>query len=274
MRNELNNERYDKNDQSNLEEAYASLKKSFRNFSENASTLSKIKQEIVAQQIPVLNSFFTGLGTSAVSVFDLEEKRFLYVEDAIEDVTGISKDTYLKKGIKYLFSRVAYDNIPSLLKSTLHEWRFLSKLEPYQYSNYIVNREYAYRQRNGKRWILQQTIKHLRNHQGKIFAIVTLETNIDHLKFDGKYRYYIYDRNLNKIVHPENRNQIDITFNTLSKREKEVVELLALGYVNKDVAKKLCISYHTVRTHRKNIFKKLGCSNIMDLARCFQNLPS
>lgn len=272
MKNELSNEQLGNNDLPDIETAYASLSKSFRYVSEFGSTLSKIKIDTLERQIPALKKIVSGIGTCALSVFDLEERRFLYVEDAIEDVTGISRDTYLNKGIKYLFSRVAYDNIPALLKSTFHEWRFLSKLEPEQYSNFIVNREYAYRHRTGKRWILQQTIKHLTNEHGKIFGIVTLETNIDHLKFDGKYRYYIYDRNLNKIVHPKNRNSIDVTMSTLTKREREVVDLLVLGWSNQEVADKLTISYHTVRTHRKSIFKKLGCNNILDLARYFQDV--
>lgn len=44
----------------------------------------------------------------------------------------------------------------------------------------------------------------------------------------------------------------------LSKREKEVVRLLALGASNKDIAEKLNLSLHTALTHRKNIIRKLG----------------
>lgn len=44
----------------------------------------------------------------------------------------------------------------------------------------------------------------------------------------------------------------------LSKREKEVVRLLALGASNKDIAEKLSLSLHTALTHRKNIIRKLG----------------
>ena len=53
----------------------------------------------------------------------------------------------------------------------------------------------------------------------------------------------------------------------LSDRELEILELLLLGLSNKEVAKKMNISFHTVRTHRKNIFKKLGCKNIVELIR-------
>jgi len=43
----------------------------------------------------------------------------------------------------------------------------------------------------------------------------------------------------------------------LSKREKELLELLSAGFRNKEIADKLCISAHTVRTHIYNIYEKL-----------------
>lgn len=47
---------------------------------------------------------------------------------------------------------------------------------------------------------------------------------------------------------------------SLSDREKEIILLIAEGKSDKDVAEDLFISYHTVRTHRKNISKKIGFS--------------
>jgi DNA-binding NarL/FixJ family response regulator len=46
----------------------------------------------------------------------------------------------------------------------------------------------------------------------------------------------------------------------LSSREAEIVHLIAEGLPNKDIAEKLFLSVHTVKTHRKNIIKKLGFS--------------
>lgn len=44
----------------------------------------------------------------------------------------------------------------------------------------------------------------------------------------------------------------------LSFRETEIVQLIAEGNANKDIAEKLFLSIHTIKTHRKNIIKKLG----------------
>lgn len=47
----------------------------------------------------------------------------------------------------------------------------------------------------------------------------------------------------------------------LSERETEVLELIAEGLTNGQVAEKLFLSAHTVTTHRKNIMSKLGVNN-------------
>ena len=44
----------------------------------------------------------------------------------------------------------------------------------------------------------------------------------------------------------------------LSKRELEVLELIAKGYRTVDIAEKLFVSIHTINSHRKNILKKLN----------------
>ena len=43
----------------------------------------------------------------------------------------------------------------------------------------------------------------------------------------------------------------------LSQREKEIIVCVVKGLTNKEIADKLCLSVHTVITHRRNISKKL-----------------
>ena len=52
----------------------------------------------------------------------------------------------------------------------------------------------------------------------------------------------------------------------LSDREMEVVQLVAQGFQNKEIGKKLFISEQTVKNHLHNIFDKLGVSDRLELA--------
>ncbi|MDE6297162.1 MAG: LuxR C-terminal-related transcriptional regulator, partial [Muribaculaceae bacterium] len=44
-------------------------------------------------------------------------------------------------------------------------------------------------------------------------------------------------------------NRVD---NLLGEREKDIIRCVAYGKSNKEIAEELCISVHTVATHRKN----------------------
>ncbi len=54
---------------------------------------------------------------------------------------------------------------------------------------------------------------------------------------------------------------------SLTKREREVMELAIQGYHNKEIASRLGISFRTVEIHRSNIMHKTGAINLLDLAR-------
>lgn len=53
----------------------------------------------------------------------------------------------------------------------------------------------------------------------------------------------------------------------LTKREKEVLQLIAEGMTNNQIAEKLFVSPSTVDTHRKNMIFKLGVNNTAALIR-------
>jgi len=57
------------------------------------------------------------------------------------------------------------------------------------------------------------------------------------------------------------------TENLLTKREIEIVSLLARGKSNKEVATDLNISLRTAETHRANIMNKLQLHSVQDLVR-------
>ena len=57
------------------------------------------------------------------------------------------------------------------------------------------------------------------------------------------------------------------TLNGLSPREHEVLQLVAEGYNNKEIAKILSISIKTVQTHRSNMMRKLDLHDSGELIR-------
>jgi two-component system response regulator DctR len=59
---------------------------------------------------------------------------------------------------------------------------------------------------------------------------------------------------------------VQTRLNTLSQREREVLELILLGKMNKNIADELSISMRTVEVHRANIFDKMQIKSAVELA--------
>jgi len=58
----------------------------------------------------------------------------------------------------------------------------------------------------------------------------------------------------------------------LSEREREVIDLLAQGYSDKEIAAKLAIGFTTVRSHVGHIFDKLHVRSRLEAVTKFGNL--
>jgi len=56
-------------------------------------------------------------------------------------------------------------------------------------------------------------------------------------------------------------------FSMLTKREKQIIAMLAEGKSSRDLSEQLFISTHTVETHRKNIRKKLDLNSFAELIK-------
>jgi len=57
----------------------------------------------------------------------------------------------------------------------------------------------------------------------------------------------------------------------LTKREQEVLEALAKGFLYKEISQKLLISLDTVKKHCKNIYQKLNVRNRTEATNYFNS---
>lgn len=87
------------------------------------------------------------------------------------------------------------------------------------------------------------------------FIESTYENFVDavHTVLQGKTYYNV----------PEIANSLSV----LTQRETEVAELMVNELSIPDIAKRLGVTIETVRTHRKNIYSKLGINNIVTLTK-------
>jgi DNA-binding NarL/FixJ family response regulator len=70
---------------------------------------------------------------------------------------------------------------------------------------------------------------------------------------------------LEDYVRQVREKQVEDSYDLLTPREREILQLLAEGRTNKEVATVLGLSPHTVETHRGNILEKLNLHGVPEL---------
>ena len=109
-------------------------------------------------------------------------------------------------------------------------------------------------------WHMSSTRIFMRDMEGKPMLIITMSFPIDPKHHLSTKAGRLLDEN-NFL-----RKNFKL-FSQLSKREKEVLQLLALGKSASDTAADLFISLNTVETHRKNIKQKLNTNSYYELCQ-------
>ncbi len=75
---------------------------------------------------------------------------------------------------------------------------------------------------------------------------------------------FICQRMMEVLLAPQHEVEEKVN---LTKTETEILKDIALGMTTKEIAEKRFSSFHTVNTHRKNIFRKLKVNNVHEATK-------
>lgn len=110
---------------------------------------------------------------------------------------------------------------------------------------------------NEYKWFIGWAKALIKNEEGLVESILCVDVDMSQSMNTDKQLIEALKENL------KFRNKLLIS--SLRKREIEVLSLICQGQNTKSISEKLYISKHTVTTHRKNIQRKLGTSNVAEL---------
>ena len=111
-------------------------------------------------------------------------------------------------------------------------------------------------------------IRHLVNASNRISVLMKdakmaeIEQCLDYV-LEGQR--FLCQHATNMILAPT--TLVDKEIVALTKTETEILKEIALGATTREIAEKRFSSFHTVNTHRKNIFRKLGVNNVHEAIR-------
>lgn len=107
-------------------------------------------------------------------------------------------------------------------------------------------------------------------YEGDTFSIVLKTSSQQEITsafiYSLRSERYICPRISNQLVNA-NKSIKEKSDSTLTSTETEILKAIALGKTTKEIASERNLSFHTIITHRKNIFRKLDVNNVHEATK-------
>jgi DNA-binding CsgD family transcriptional regulator len=200
---------------------------------------------------------------SSVALFDLHRKSYAFLTSSFKFLLGYKRDQAMERGPDYFYDRMHPEDLPIVLDAVNRTFRFLHGLPAAERRDYALSFDFRMRQAAGG-WVrlVQQVVVLEQDRRGGIWLILIVNDVVKDGSLElpahrqlrslrnGKLYLFVSDDG------PGNR-----TPPALTRREVEVLGLVAVGMVSREIADRLFISVATVNNHRQHILEKMGAKN-------------
>lgn len=239
----------------------------YHEFLSNSGNIPEFKN---SKQYLEQYSFFksiTAVLPCAIYILNFATQEYLFVSENCDQIISYTAQEYMNKGRNFFISNVD-KNDQKIVKTKVFE-QLINSVKPFSIEEikkcrFSVN--YRIKRKDGKNIkILQQYVILETNEQGYPLLSLGVLTDITAHKSDNIIVFSIshYDEKTGfKTISSDSFTQLETK---LTQREIEIVKYIAGGFTTPQISENLSISQHTLKTHRKNIFRKTNCRNVADL---------
>jgi DNA-binding CsgD family transcriptional regulator len=201
-------------------------------------------------------------------IVNLNSYRYEFLGKGQQLLSGYSNEEVQNRGVEFFTANIYPEDGEFVLRESYNKFSEIIASEPVEErKNIVLQTNYRLRHKDGhlihlieQMWVLKLDDKGgihlLLSHIYQLPMMTPFKKNILIKKLLPNQTYQTLYTNISL------EEKIDVQ---LSQREKEVVILLTEGYNSKQIADLLFISTNTVKTHRKNILRKLDVCSTNEL---------
>jgi DNA-binding CsgD family transcriptional regulator len=239
------------------------LKKAFGN--QNYIILdNKFKQQLANH--PLVRNLWT-IGHFFVIVANTQSWQTELACGECESVSGYTAEEIELQQAEFLFNFGLPQDVGFNMEVSRLAIQYINSRPLEEKQLIFINYFYRAKKKDGKIITVQhQAIPLYFDNNNIPFIFSNIITDISYLGITQVPRAVNINRYTQEIFHidPEVLQLIKAE-ELFSIRERQIIQLLLKGYNSRLIARHLYISQETVRTHRKNILKKAGVNNTVEL---------
>ncbi|MGV3503926.1 MAG: LuxR C-terminal-related transcriptional regulator [Adhaeribacter sp.] len=195
-------------------------------------------------------------------ILDLRTLHFVFISPKVEQVLGFELGQFQQKGKAFWKEIVHPEDLNRAWKLEKQAWEHVLTMAPEERKNFMFYNDYRVIKPCGEvvRLLEQNSVLQL-EEQGDMSHAIGICSDITHWhQSPGPVAPAPGQVAEAPCPYEAGAGQLKPPI-TLSKRELEIVTLMAAGHNSKYIADKLFISFHTVNTHRQKMIEKTSTRN-------------
>ncbi|UKM66536.1 LuxR C-terminal-related transcriptional regulator [Flavobacteriaceae bacterium GSB9] len=234
---------------------------------DNQNLVNPLQKEVQLELIDQIASLFA-IGPYYYYILNYKTQEIAYVHRGIKTILGLEPQCF---NLDVLNAIMKPEDLARMAEKEKTASLFLKQnIAPKDIPSYKIAYLMRLKHRDGsyKTILHQSKVLNLTN-DGAVQTSIHVHTDVTYLKMPINHQISFISQDLPSYLAINTSNSPEKISNTLNsiltKREKEIIYQMALGETSKNIADTLCISVHTVNTHKKNIMKKSKCKCTSEL---------
>lgn len=204
---------------------------------------------------------------SDVVVVVCARDRVSYVSANCSDIIGYNADYFRSLNLEETLALLHEDDVKGF-RNCIDK---MTKVTSRQYDSYKYLLLYRIRNPQGGFHLIEDEKIAVGTTPGK-FIFITLLRNVSREKIYSGVKLTIQKKIRNTFaLIDEYIPETNVRF-TLSNRQLDIINLVAMGLSNKAIADRLHLSINTVKNHKQLLFRKLNVKNNIEMVNSFQSV--
>lgn len=211
-----------------------------------------------------LTSSIVATGPFYYYVIDFYDMSLSNVSPGIEDIHGLDPETVTFNDV---LETIHSDDIDFVANAEIFLGKFFrERITREKLLSYKMNYSFRSRMKNGEYALLNhQAILLSLDENGRSGKSLNIHTRIDHLSNINTRKISLIGLNGEPSYLNMSMEKASAALPGFSKREKQILKLIAEGFSSNEISEKLFIAVMTVKKHRQNILDKTDYKNIAQL---------
>ena len=213
---------------------------------------------LVDKHIRVLQTL-ASIGNSGFSLFDIHKRQVLFYSSNFGQLLGYARSDYEHIGQQFYIDKMHPEDALNLSSLSVSVFKIFNAFSSEDKLNHKMVIEYRMLNAQGKytRLIEQYQMVELdkRGQLWLMLGVVDVSSNQDE---ESNSKGQLLNFKTGQFIPLDVPQKVQIE---LTKRELEILRLVKVGLLSKEISSKLSISLHTVNTHRQRFLEKLGANN-------------